>query len=151
MNLNPTQHKHIQVLTDLDALDQVVAWFEQFRDPPIPAKVWLEAQLALIESFTNVVRHAHLNQPPNTPIDIDIHWAENWVQFQVWDCGDEYAFESAMANLAFLIADPAFDPLERETQWGGIIFLTLRRKHNWIITYERRESKRNCFVAEKSF
>ena len=60
----------LRVDTTLDALGEVLTWFEAFRNAGIPDPIWTECQLALAEGFTNAVRHAHRALPESTPIDI---------------------------------------------------------------------------------
>ena len=50
---------NIQVPSDLKALDQVLFQFNKIYQASIPQKDWLQCQLALVEGFTNAVRHAH--------------------------------------------------------------------------------------------
>jgi serine/threonine-protein kinase RsbW len=58
------QHtSQIETQTDPTALKTVLAWFDQFQATPIPHNIWLQCQLALIEGFTNAVRHAHAGCP----------------------------------------------------------------------------------------
>jgi len=69
--LDKRQTFALRVDTTLDALDQVLTWFESFRNAGIPDPIWAECQLALVEGFTNAVRHAHRALPESTPIDIE--------------------------------------------------------------------------------
>lgn len=147
----PVQFQNLQVNSSHSALPEVTNWFEQFKQRGIPEQIWLEANMALIESFTNAVRHAHQDLPDDTAITIEVFVGENTLTFQVWDEGEPYDFEAALAALDKLITQPDFDPLVREKQWGGVIFLRLRQWHNWAITYERRDDFRNCLQATKAF
>jgi serine/threonine-protein kinase RsbW len=72
--------------SDVDALAQVLAWFEQFNHPAIPRSVWLQCQLSLSEGFTNAVRHAHQGNPIETAIDIEIRVSERCFELRIWDC-----------------------------------------------------------------
>ena len=38
----------------------------------MPHKIWLQCQLALIEGFTNAIRHAHAGMAADTPIRIQV-------------------------------------------------------------------------------
>ena len=63
------QQFHLQVKTELEALKEVLQWFEGFVFPVIPQKMGWQCEVALVEAFTNAVRHAHQNLPESTPID----------------------------------------------------------------------------------
>ncbi|MGK7890763.1 MAG: ATP-binding protein, partial [Leptolyngbyaceae cyanobacterium] len=76
------KRSRIQVPTDLIALEDVLAWFDQL-EVPAPKMVWYECQLALAEGFTNAVRHAHEGKPANTPIDIEACVAKTSIELQI--------------------------------------------------------------------
>lgn len=88
----------IQFNTDLDSLPQVLAWFEQFNQAPIPYAVWLEYQLALVEGFTNAVRHAHACKTSETPIDLEIAIDQEAIELRIWDCGSGFNLDQSLAN-----------------------------------------------------
>ena len=56
---NPIKKSRLQVETELNAVPKVLQWFEEFNNLLLPQKFYGECQLALIEGFTNAVRHAH--------------------------------------------------------------------------------------------
>ena len=103
--------------------------------------------MALIEGFTNAVRHAHRSLSPRTPIALTVEVSEDYFQFEIWDQGEAYDFEAAIALLQQTISDPDFDPLVREQHWGSVIFLNLICKHHWRIDYSRRGGAHNCLRA----
>jgi len=51
--------RQLTVNSDLDQLEAVLNWFDRLSDPGVPTDLWMQAQLALVEGFTNAVRHAH--------------------------------------------------------------------------------------------
>ncbi|NJL49869.1 MAG: ATP-binding protein [Leptolyngbyaceae cyanobacterium SM2_5_2] len=82
------QHTNqIEILTDPTALKSVLAWFDQFQASPIPRQIWLQCQLALVEGFTNAVRHAHAGLPANTPIHIEVSVSAQAIDIRIWDQG----------------------------------------------------------------
>lgn len=85
-----------QTQTDPDALKAVLAWFDEFQSLPIPPAVWLQCQLALIEGFTNAVRHAHRGLPPETPIEIEVTATTDALEFKIWDQGPGFDFNSTL-------------------------------------------------------
>lgn len=82
--------------TDLKALKAVLAWFDGFHDLPVPQDIWLQCQLALIEGFTNVVRHAHKGLPEDTPIVIEAIATTEYLDIKVWDKGPGFDFEAML-------------------------------------------------------
>ncbi|MEO0533131.1 MAG: ATP-binding protein [Cyanobacteria bacterium P01_A01_bin.123] len=88
--LQPIQTGHFRTKTDLKDLDRVLEWFEQFQsshESRIPENIWLQCQLALVEGFTNAVRHAHRQAPPETPIDIEVTLFTDRLEINIWDRG----------------------------------------------------------------
>lgn len=91
-------HDAIQVYSDLNLLPQVLAWFDQFKQTPIPPDVWLECQLALAEGFTNAVRHAHAGKSPDTPILIEACIDGSTITLKVWDNGPGFDFDRLLQH-----------------------------------------------------
>jgi serine/threonine-protein kinase RsbW len=82
------QHtSQIETQTDPAALKAVLAWFDQFQPSPIPHSVWMQCQLALIEGFTNAVRHAHQGLSPATPVRIEVSLSDRTLDIRIWDQG----------------------------------------------------------------
>jgi serine/threonine-protein kinase RsbW len=87
-----------KTITDPDELQRVLAWFDQFQGLPIPQTVWLQCQLALIEGFTNAVRHAHKQLPKTTPIKIEVTAASEYLDINIWDQGPGFDFGSTLSR-----------------------------------------------------
>jgi serine/threonine-protein kinase RsbW len=139
----------LKVKSDLDLMTTVAEWFEQFNHPPITPRLWQEGQIALIEGFTNAVRHAHQHLSPNTPVEIAAEISSEALQISIWDRGEAYDIEIAFEQLSLLISHSDFDPLEREAQWGSIMLLKLRNEYGWQILYQRQQNK-NCLRIAKA-
>ena len=138
----------LTVKSDLDLLPQVVTWFEQFNIPTFPSQQWQQANLALIEGFTNAVRHAHGSQHAHVPLSLKASLSEELFWLEIWDQGAPYDFDRAMGALNQTLNAVDFDPLEREKKWGSVIFLRLVQKFHWQIQYSRYHESQNCFRAE---
>ena len=68
-----TQKFSLQLNTDIKLVAQVLSWLEQLDPLPIiPEAVLHQCKLAVVEGFTNAVRHAHKNLPRETPIELEI-------------------------------------------------------------------------------
>jgi serine/threonine-protein kinase RsbW len=52
----------LQLNTDIKAVAQVLSWLEQLDPLPIPEAVLHQCKLAVVEGFTNAVRHATLTK-----------------------------------------------------------------------------------------
>ncbi|WP_416676626.1 ATP-binding protein [Egbenema bharatensis] len=130
--------KRIQVDTNLKALPQVLAWFEQFNQPPVPYSDWLECQLALAEAFTNAVRHAHAHKAPDTPIDIEVIVYSQTIELKVWDYGS-----------GFDLSDLAKRPIEADYREHGRGIKIMQRIASEL-NYQQVE-QRNCLQLIKHF
>ncbi|KAM3097626.1 ATP-binding protein [Phormidesmis sp. 146-12] len=141
---------HIQVKTDLNEVDQVMQWFEQFNQPPLPCDLWMQGKLAIMEGLTNVIRHAHKSLPVSTPIDLTVKLFSNQLDISIWDEGCPFDFEALLESV-----DRQFShPLEREAHWGGVLMRKLREKHHWTINYRcpaDLATHRNCLSIQKAF
>jgi serine/threonine-protein kinase RsbW len=143
------QTSSLTVNSDLDLMTAVAEWFEQFNHSPIDPRLWQEGQIALIEGFTNAVRHAHQHLSTTTPVEITAELSAQALQISIWDRGAAYDIEFAFEQISQLINNPDFDPLEREAQWGSIMLLKLRDEYGWQIAYQRQQDK-NCLRIAKA-
>ena len=92
------QSSQFETSTDPKALKALLSWFDQFREAPLPHKVWLQCQLALIEGFTNAVRHAHVGLAPETPIRIEVVISEQDIDMRIWDQGPGFSFDTILED-----------------------------------------------------
>jgi serine/threonine-protein kinase RsbW len=136
----PLRKIHLQVNTDLKALEQVLDWYEQLENLSIPQIVFQQCQLVLAEGFTNAVRHAHKGLSSETPIELEVTVFNESLEMRIWDYGQPFDLEAKLSELK-----------EREgevLQEGG-------RGLNWIVmltdrlSYTRTSDERNCLVIVK--
>ncbi|MEM9135763.1 MAG: ATP-binding protein [Cyanobacteria bacterium P01_F01_bin.42] len=137
----------LQIESDLERLPEVVAWFEQFKQSLLSPERWQQANLALMEGFTNAVRHAHGPKLASAIIKVDARLDDDTFALEIWDHGPPYDFDAALVKLQTVLSAPDFDPLQRESQWGGVIFLRLIQRHGWRIQYVRHGAL-NCLQAQ---
>lgn len=143
--LDKRQTFALRVDTTLDALDQVLTWFESFRNAGIPDPIWAECQLALVEGFTNAVRHAHRALPESTPIDIELLLMPQGLELRIWDQGQEFDLEGFARNLS----DPTSPNANLESEGGrGILLMKALSTH---LSYSRQADGRNCLLIGKRF
>ncbi|MCA1992852.1 MAG: ATP-binding protein [Coleofasciculus sp. S288] len=135
------QSFHLQVDTNLNALSQVLSWFDQFQRPSIPTDIWLQCKTALAEGFDNAVCHAHEQLSPEAPIDIEITIFTQSIEIRIWDCGPAYDFESQLQQLPEEIDELA------ERGRG----LSIMQKIADHLSYTRTPDNRNCLLIVKSY
>ena len=87
---SPLQVLQLVVNSDLNALEEVLSWYEGIDSSLISNKVWLQCQLALVEGFTNAVRHAHKDLPTDTLVDLEIKRYANFLEIRIWDRGQPF-------------------------------------------------------------
>ena len=101
---NPSYNQQIQKFSlqlnsDINAVAQVLSWLEQL-DPleplPIPEPVLHQCKLAVVEGFTNAVRHAHKNLPIETPIELEITVFNERLEIKIWDLGKPFDFQAKL-------------------------------------------------------
>lgn len=130
-----------QITTDLRSLSQVLDWFNQFHRSTIPQSVWLGCQIALAEGFTNVVRHAHLGKPTETPIDIEVTFRDCAIELRIWDYGAGFDLEQCLHELPEL-ANQDYD----SGRGLKIIQQTADR-----FSYITEADHRNCLLIVKQY
>ena len=135
----------LRVNTTLDALGQVLTWFESFRNAGIPGPIWLECQLALAEGFTNAVRHAHRALPSSTPIDIELVLMPQGLELRIWDQGQEFDLEEFFQNRA------ANRPPNAEAESEGGRGIWLMKALSTHLSYTRQADGRNCLLISRRF
>jgi serine/threonine-protein kinase RsbW len=86
----------LQLNTDIKAVAQVLGWLEQLDPLPIPEAVLHQCKLAVVEGFTNAVRHAHKNLPRETPIDLELTVFNERLEIKIWDRGKPFDFQAKL-------------------------------------------------------
>lgn len=131
----------IEVPSDLKALDNVLLQFNQIYQNSIPRRDWLQCRLALAEGFTNAVRHAHKNLPPEIPVRIEVRLKETAMEIKIWDYGSAFDLHQFMIQTA-----------QKNANWlasgRGLPILNKISNH---LDYYRTEQQQNCLVIIKEF
>ncbi len=94
------QKIRFQVHSDLNYLNRVLLQFDRLYRDFIPQSDWLQCKLALAEGFTNAVRHAHKNLPPEVPIIIEALLTETTIEIYIWDRGAPFDLHQYIAQAA---------------------------------------------------
>lgn len=131
----------IEVPSDLKALDQVLVQFNEIYQNSIPLRDWLQCRLALAEGFTNAVRHAHKNLPPEIPIRIEVLLKETAMEIRIWDYGSAFDLHGFITENS-----------QKHANWlasgRGIPILN---KISNRLDYYRTEQQQNCLLIVKEF
>jgi serine/threonine-protein kinase RsbW len=134
------QRISLQVTSDLESLETVLLWFDQLRHPSIAEVTWLQCRIALAEGFTNAVRHAHRQQPRDTPIDLRADRFDDRLEMRIWDQG--VAFDL----LAYIAELPRQIRLDAEGGRGLRMLQDIADRLSY-----GRDSDRNCLMIVKWF
>ncbi|MFQ6537320.1 MULTISPECIES: ATP-binding protein [Aphanothece] len=140
----------------LEETSALLAWFSQVQPPSLDPLIWVQAQTALVEGFTNAVRHAHapLASPP--AIEVDVAYDATGLRIRIRDHGPFFDIPAVWRALEDTAdgaggsepADPTALP-ERESHWGLIMLLRLHRQHGWSIHYDPLPEGGNVLVLQK--
>lgn len=130
-----------QVNTDLHQLGQLLDWFARLDQPQIPRAVWMQCQLALAEGFTNAVRHAHVGQPAETPIEIEVMFKERAIELRIWDYGAGFDLEHRLDGAA---------ELSNQDAAGGRGLQILQQSADFL-HYGAVDAERNCLLLIKHY
>lgn len=136
-----TLQNSLRVQTSLRDLNRVLEWFEQFKQPAIPRKVWIQCQTALAEGFTNVVKHAHKDLSAETPIDIEVRITSEQLEIQIWDSGSTFDLRQVLERQPQTPSMEAFSG-------RGLNLICCLVDH---FSYTRSEDDRNCLLMVKYY
>lgn len=93
-------------------------------------------RLVLVEAYSNVVRHAHRDQP-NLPVLIRLELKERDIHLEIWDHGQGFDLSTYLP------------PSPDECQEGGYGWLILNRLMDKV-EYRLQVNGRNCLMLEAS-
>lgn len=133
---------HLQVKTKLESLKEVLQWFEGLVFPLVPQKMGWQCEVALVEAFTNAVRHAHQDLPEDTPIDLEVELLPNFLEMRIWDQGQPFDIQ---AKLRKSLREASL--MEKEGGRG----LQFIKKLTDELQYLNLPNHRNCLVMRKHY
>lgn len=138
----PLKESRIQVTTDLNALTDVLQWFDQFDLPQLSKDFLWQCRVVLTEGFTNAVRHAHSHLPSSTVIDLEMKLFTDYLEIKIWDQGELFDWEGTLVA----ISQEEVDPLEKE---GGRGLMFIKQLTDYV-GYDRSLDKKNCLTLHKN-
>lgn len=130
----------LHVPSDLKFLAVVENWLlaslavelEQLEDwPQLSGRL----RLALVEAFSNVVRHAHKDNP-DLPVMLRLSLSPPAVMLEIWDSGQGYDINAYLP------------PLPEEQQEGGYGWLILNRLMDKVQYRLQAQEGQNCLTME---
>ncbi|MBW4536969.1 MAG: ATP-binding protein [Pleurocapsa minor HA4230-MV1] len=143
MKSNPeVKQYHLQVKTELESLKEVLQWFEGLVFPLVPQKMGWQCEVALVEAFTNAVRHAHQNLPETTPIDLEVKLLPNFLEMRIWDRGQPFDLKAKLRK-----SEREASSIEKEGGRG----LQFIKKLTDELQYLNLPNHRNCLVMRKRY
>lgn len=127
---------HLEVNSRLEVLTQVQQWFRSACMSRDAEGAWVKdyadrLMIALTEGFTNAVRHAHAELPPETTININLSFDSKRFEIRILDHG--YPFNPEELK----------EPEPGELRDSGYGWFLLRRLADKV-TYQRLQDGRNC-------
>ncbi|MCW5313170.1 ATP-binding protein [Nostoc sp. KVJ3] len=132
----------LKVNTDLTVSHQVLSWFEQINQPPIPNKeIWWQCQTLMIEGFTNIVEHAHKNLPLETPIEIEAVRLNEYIEIRIWSQGEHFDLEQQLQKTS------EFEENEQARGRGLKIMSVIADK----LSYKPTGDNRYCLFISKYY
>lgn len=130
------KQEHLVVSSRLDVLTQVQRWFKDVCRSLDKDSTWVSQYvdrltIALTEGFTNAVRHAHAELPPETSIDIDLAFWCDRIEIRIWDHGQPFDPEGLQEPEPGALLDSGY---------GWFLLRRLAER----VTYQRLQDGRNC-------
>jgi len=138
----PLKESCLRVSTNLNALTEVLGWFDGFDLPPLATDFLWQCRVVLTEGFTNAVRHAHGHLPASTVIELEMRLFAEYLEIKIWDQGEPFDWEGTFTA----ISQEEVDPLEKEGGRGLIFMKQLTDR----VVYDRVTGKKNCLTLRKN-
>ncbi len=132
----------LHVPSDLKFLGIVENWLLESLKAELGSQVdWSRIEsrlrLVLVEAYSNVVRHAHRDQP-NLPVLIRLELKERNLSLEIWDSGSGFELEQYLA------------PEPQDYQEGGYGWLILHRLMDTVEYRLKVGEGQNCLAMKTS-
>ena len=142
----PNQYFSLEVNTDLEALGDVLSWFDRTSKPLLRGQYGWQCQLILVEGFTNAVRHAHHDLPKTTPIELEVDWSPDYLEIRILDWGQPFDLKAEIEQKSHDQEQPD-DNIDALKEGGrGLIWI---KKLTDQLNYVRMANQRNCLIMGK--
>ncbi len=129
----------LNIPSDLKFLNIVEQWLLGCLEVELGSRLdWprqsTRLRLALVEAYSNVVRHAHRDQP-NLPVLLRMELKDGDIAIEIWDHGEGYDLSTYLA------------PAPGQMQEGGYGWLIMNRLMDRV-EYTLQIDGRNCLKLE---
>ncbi|MGK7941808.1 MAG: ATP-binding protein [Crocosphaera sp.] len=131
----------LAVVTDIQALEEILIWFEAVAKPYLSPQTLWECKLALSEGFTNTVLYAHRDLPSTLPIIINVNVYRTVLEILIWNQGPFFDLKAKLAELK----QQNVNPLDLEGDRGLFFMEKLMDELDYI----RFKDQRNCLKMRK--
>ena len=130
----------LHVPSDLKFLAVVENWLLGALEVELGDRIDLTKQsgrlrLALVEAYSNVVRHAHRDQP-NLPVLLRLELKHQEISLEIWDRGKGFDLSTYLP------------PSPEEKQEGGYGWLIMNRLMDRVEYRLQLDGQRNCLKLE---
>jgi serine/threonine-protein kinase RsbW len=139
------QQFQLEVRTELEALTEIINWFERVTHYFLPDKCRWQCKLALAEAFTNTVLYAHQHLPATTPIALEVNLFPNFLEIRLYDRGEPFDMKTKLRSLQESLYENDGSALERENN-RGLLFM---KELTDDLQYLRLPGGYNCLVMRK--
>ena len=131
----------LAVVTDIQALEEILLWFEAIAKPYLSPQTLWECKLALSEGFTNTVLYAHRDLPSTLPIIINVNVYRTVLEILIWNQGPFFDLKAKLAQLK----QQTVNPLDLESDRGLFFMDKLMDELDYI----RLNNQKNCLKMRK--
>lgn len=130
----------LKIPSDLKFLGVVENWLleslaAELKDNELWPQMAVRLRLALVEAYSNVVRHAHKDNP-ELPVTLRLTLAEPLVTIEIWDFGQGYDIETYLT------------PAPEERQEGGYGWMILSKLMDKVQYQLQAQEGQNCLMLE---
>lgn len=131
----------LSVPSDLKFMEVVEHWLLESLQLEVTQDIdWAQVEkrlrLVVVEVYSNIVRHAH-NEQPELPVLIKIELEDNNLSLEVWDQGEGFKLDNYSA------------PSPTDFQEGGYGWLILHKIMDRVEYQLHVGGDRNCLKLEK--
>lgn len=137
---------NLTVRTEIEALEEILQWFEKVAQPHLSQKPLWECKLALAEGFTNTVRYAHQDLPSSVPIILEVEIYPSFIEIKIINMGPVFDLQGKLKELQKSKANP----LEKESDRGlffmkeltdNLQYIRIANRCNYLVMRKNLNSK----------
>lgn len=149
--------RELMIDSELDRVGALLKWFETCWTDFCPIVhcnnllLKAQAQTAIVELFTNSVRHSHSDLDPAPQIRLS--WGANsqFFRFSISDHGKPFAPEEMFDCLRLVALHGGARPDQRDHHWGLLMLLRLCDDYGWLITSQHSATGVNTVLLEHTW